>query len=449
MAFPLDEEDVSVDVSQLPNVTSPTTEQPPAEPVNKWQMLADYTQLLKKTQSEADPKALRANHEKLSLMYPIAAMEMQDKRQAEGDLAMQEHSNVIGAMGAERDQANNLTNLLSSLSHAAAGAGGVNSGMNFAKGSDEEYQAKKEAMRLGLQAKLRPQYLPRMPGLSPEARPEDPRDSQMKDIKLKLAQKELAGGGDGTGPVGKLKPMSEIDPVTGHTAWIDEANKIFVPNADGTALERRAKGQPGALVSKTTLAQTEKYNKSVAPQLARLSQIDLLEKELGFSLDTATDEQINKLPLVTGAVGTGSPMVAQGKALLGLGSKEKSNQAAAIDRAMAGIVNKDIHDFAGSAATKQEMARVMRQFESPLSTLSDKIYAIRDLKGLIKKGIEETGKGYSEAATGNRAPAGVSNVTDAAPATPTATPAAVPGFKPLDQMSREEKLKELQELNGG
>jgi hypothetical protein len=186
-------------MASIPNVAEPASGVGPtigSGTTDRYPTLGKYMAELKMAQAEQDPGKLRAVHERLALLYPQAAMEMQDKRGEEGQLAVQEYSKNIGDLAASRDDRRDTADLLSGLSQAAAQMAGTSTGMKFSAGGDEEYQAKRQAMLQGLQAKLRPQYLPRMPGLSPEARAED---VELRNAKLDLIKAQTVKAGKTAG----------------------------------------------------------------------------------------------------------------------------------------------------------------------------------------------------------------------------------------------------------
>jgi hypothetical protein len=161
-------------------------------------------QLLNQVKSANNPTELQLAHQKAAVLYPQAALEIQQKHAEKVPGYIDDYNTQVQALASARDQQQDNTNLLNTMSQAAALMGGTKA-VNFSQPSDEDYQAKKQALYAGLQAKLKSPYIPRMPGvgsMAAGAKPTNPLDDEYKKALTARAKAQ-------TDQVGKPKSQDE------------------------------------------------------------------------------------------------------------------------------------------------------------------------------------------------------------------------------------------------
>ncbi len=157
----------------------------------------DLYDLLDQVRNANDPTTLQLAHQKAAVLYPQAALEIQQKHAEKVPGYISEYNSQVQNLAGARDKQVADTNMLNEMSQAAALMAGT-SATKFGTPSDEDYQAKKQALYEGLKAKLKSPYIPRMPGVGSMAantKPTNPLDDEYKKalIDRTKAQTEQVG----------------------------------------------------------------------------------------------------------------------------------------------------------------------------------------------------------------------------------------------------------------
>lgn len=143
-------------------------------------------------------------------------------------------------------------------------------------------------------------------------------------------------------------------------------------------------------------SKVQALGKEAKPIKSVLNTYDVLEKQLGFNLDSynrKTNKAIDKdgkeidvdIPGMTNPL-TGKRFTAY----------DMTGAAQSLDSTMQAIMNLDIKQFAGSAVSAQEMERIQRAYAAgAFRTDADKLEALKKFRTLMREGLKDTEAGYS------------------------------------------------------
>lgn len=158
------------------------------------------------------------------------------------------------------------------------------------------------------------------------------------------------------------------------------------------------------------------YTKSTDPSRASLSRLENLEKMFGFDLDTYDENTGTAIDSEGKKIKVDIP----GASVLGMGRvyNPLDDDAMGTKAGIADLLKEDIHEFAGSAQTKQEMERIQNAFaQGQFNTESQVISGLKRYKQLRTKALQEMEASYRPELIDKYRSRGGSSFQDYAPKT--------------------------------
>ena len=143
-------------------------------------------------------------------------------------------------------------------------------------------------------------------------------------------------------------------------------------------------------------SKVQALGKEAKPIKSVLNTYDVLEKQLGFNLDSynrKTNKAIDKdgKEIDVDIPGMTNPLT--GKRIT---AYDMTGAAQSLDSTMQAIMNLDIKQFAGSAVSAQETERIQRAYAAgAFREDADKIDALQKFRQLMREGLKDTEAGYS------------------------------------------------------